>query len=94
VALHRGALRRALAATDIPYLELPELTEGSYPANRQFFAEEIHPNARGHRLIADRLLAFLAARGLLGGLRAAPGADAGVPPAHPAQGRDPVPGDR
>jgi len=68
---HRQALRRAMEARGIPYLEVPQLTEAGYPENRQFFGELIHPNAGGHRLFADALLAFLSERGLLKGLRLA-----------------------
>jgi lysophospholipase L1-like esterase len=69
---HREALRTALASAGVPYLEVPELTERAYPGNAHLFAEHIHPNHRGHRLLADRLLAFLHEGGLLGGLRGAP----------------------
>jgi lysophospholipase L1-like esterase len=83
LALHREALRRAMAGASVPYLEIPELTERWFPGNRPLFSEEIHPNHRGHALIAERLLAFLAERRLLGDLRiAAPGESAA--PAHPA----------
>jgi lysophospholipase L1-like esterase len=65
---HRRALRRAMEARGIPYLEVPQLTDAGYPENRQLFGELIHPNAAGHRLFADALLAFLSERGLLKGL--------------------------
>src|SRR5207247_3388924 len=68
---HRQALRRAVEARGIPYLEIPELTEAGYPENRQFFGELIHPNAEGHRRFADAVLAFLSERGLLKGLKPA-----------------------
>jgi len=53
--LHAEALTRK-----IPALEIPELTERSWPSNKKLFGERIHPNAAGHRLIADRLAGFLA----------------------------------
>ena len=69
---HREALRAALGGDGVPFLEVPELTEKSYPSNDPLFEEHIHPNHRGHRLLAERLLGFLAAHGLLGGLHAGP----------------------
>jgi lysophospholipase L1-like esterase len=69
IAAHRTALRAAAEKEGIAYLELPELTEDHSPENRRLFEEHIHPNHQGHRLMAERLLAFLAERGLLGDLR-------------------------
>jgi lysophospholipase L1-like esterase len=68
--VHRNALRGAMEARGVPYLEIPLLTEASYPENRGLFGEVIHPNAAGHRLFADALLAFLSEQGLLDGLTA------------------------
>lgn len=73
IAAYREALKAAAAERDVPYLEFQELTESGYPENRRFFAEHIHPNHRGHALIAARLLAFLNERRLLGGLAIPPG---------------------
>jgi lysophospholipase L1-like esterase len=70
MAAHRAALRAAMQADGVPYLEVPELTEDAHPANLPLFLEHIHPNHKGHRLLADALLAFLAGQGLLDGLRA------------------------
>ena len=70
IATHREALRKAAAAAGIPFLEVPELTEKAYPANAPLFEEHIHPNHRGHRLLARRLGEFLADEGLLRGLAA------------------------
>jgi lysophospholipase L1-like esterase len=69
---HRDALREAAAAAGIAYLEIPELTEDAYPENDRLFEEHIHPNHRGHRLMAERLLQFLADKKLLGDLRTGP----------------------
>jgi lysophospholipase L1-like esterase len=69
IAERRTALRAAMEAAGVPYLEVPELTEASWPGNEPLFLEHIHPNQKGHRLLAERLLAFLGARALLGGLR-------------------------
>jgi lysophospholipase L1-like esterase len=88
---YRDALRAAAATAGFPYLEIPELTEDAHPDNARLFLEHIHPNHRGHRLIADRLLAFLAARGLLGGLEVPPpGADP-LPQRSPPHEGDPQP---
>jgi lysophospholipase L1-like esterase len=67
---HRQALRRAMEARGIPYLEIAPLTETSYPENRRLFGEVIHPNAAGQAVFADALADFLRARGLLEGLTA------------------------
>jgi lysophospholipase L1-like esterase len=72
IAGHREALRAALASTGVPYLEVVELTEKDYPQNAPLFEEHIHPNHRGHRLLAWRLVRFLADQGLLRGLTAPP----------------------
>jgi lysophospholipase L1-like esterase len=70
IAGHREALRAAAATAGIPFLEVPELTEKAYPGNAPLFEEHIHPNHRGHRLLAERLGRFLADQGLLRGLAA------------------------
>jgi phospholipase/lecithinase/hemolysin len=69
MAGHRNALRVAADTERIAYLEIPELTEDHGPENRRLFEEHIHPNHQGHRLMAERLLAFLAEHGRLGDLR-------------------------
>jgi lysophospholipase L1-like esterase len=76
IAADRAALRSAMQADGVPYLEVAELTERGHPDNRGLFLEHIHPNHKGHRLLAERLLGFLAAQGLLGDLH--------VPPAEAA----------
>jgi lysophospholipase L1-like esterase len=68
IAGHREALRAALAREGLPFLEVPELTEKAYPGNAPLFEEHIHPNHRGHRLLAERLLHFLEEQGLLRGV--------------------------
>jgi lysophospholipase L1-like esterase len=70
IAGHREALRAAAATAGLPFLEVPELTEKAYPGNAPLFEEHIHPNHRGHRLLAERLARFLADHGLLRGLAA------------------------
>jgi lysophospholipase L1-like esterase len=64
----RAALRDAAREAGVPYLEVKELTEDAYPANARLFEEHIHPNHRGHRVLALALLAFLRDQGLLDGL--------------------------
>ena len=59
MTLYRAKLRDVALAKKIPALEIAELTERSWPANKTLFGERIHPNAAGHRLIAERLAAFL-----------------------------------
>lgn len=69
IAERRAALRAAMEPLGVPYLEVPELTEASWPGNQPLFLEHIHPNQKGHRLLAERLLAFLFERRLLRDLR-------------------------
>ena len=67
---YRAALRAAMKAQGVPYLEVPELTECAWPGNQPLFLEHIHPNHAGHRVLAQALLRFLGQRGLLHGLQA------------------------
>jgi lysophospholipase L1-like esterase len=55
----RDALRAAMQRDGVPYLEVPELTEQAWPGNESLFLEHIHPNHKGHRLLAERLLGVL-----------------------------------
>jgi lysophospholipase L1-like esterase len=66
----RNALRNAMSEAGIPYLEIPELMEANYPENEPLFGEVIHPNHRGHQLMASRLLKFLVSEGMLWDLAA------------------------
>ena len=59
MARYRAKLRDAAKENHIEALEIPELTEASWPANKKLFGERIHPNAMGHHLIAERLTEFL-----------------------------------
>lgn len=74
----RAALRQAAQREGVPYLEVPELTEDGHPANARLFEEHIHPNHRGHRVLALALMAYLRDHGLLGDL-AVPGVEPVVP---------------
>ncbi len=58
---YRSALHAKALVEKIPTLEIPELTESAWPASKALFGERIHPNAAGHRLMAERLLPFLSA---------------------------------
>jgi lysophospholipase L1-like esterase len=80
IGADRAALREAAREAGVPFLEVKELTEDGYPANARLFEEHIHPNHRGHRLLALALLGFLRDRGLLGGLTV---------PTNPPAGREP-----
>src|SRR5262245_23462231 len=53
IGAYRIALRNAAREKGIPYLEIPELTEAGSPANADLFGEHIHPNNKGHKLLAD-----------------------------------------
>lgn len=59
MTLYREHLRDSARTNNIPFLEIPELTERSWPGNKELFGERIHPNAAGHRLMAERLIQFL-----------------------------------
>jgi lysophospholipase L1-like esterase len=64
---HRRALREAMIDAGIPYLQIELLTEAGSPANHELFGELIHPNHRGHRLMASAVLESLASHGMLEG---------------------------
>lgn len=65
IAARRTALREAMERAGVAYLEVPELTENAWPGNQPLFLEHIHPNHKGHRLLAERLLPFLAEHEML-----------------------------
>ena len=65
LARYRSALATAMRDAGISYLEVRSLTESAYPANQSFFGETIHPNARGHRIMADALLQTIVQQRLL-----------------------------
>ncbi len=56
---YRNRLRGAAKENQIAAIEFPELTEASWPSNKALFGERIHPNAGGHKLMAERLVEFL-----------------------------------
>jgi lysophospholipase L1-like esterase len=90
IGAYRDALRMAAAEAGVPYLEVHELTEDAYPGNARLFEEHIHPNHRGHRVLAAALLGFLRDRGLLENL-AVPAIE---PPGrhHDDEADEPAPG--
>ena len=56
VTLYRNKLAEFCRSRQIPTLHIPELTETAAPGNFEYFThDKIHPNAAGHRLIAERL---------------------------------------
>jgi lysophospholipase L1-like esterase len=57
---YRDALRAAAESNAVPYLEVQELTEKNFPANTELFDEHVHPNSRGHQVMASELLKFFA----------------------------------
>ena len=59
---YRDLLRKAGKERNIPMLEIPELMETNWPASKSLFGERIHPNAEGHRLMAERIAGFLPSR--------------------------------
>jgi len=73
LAGHRHALAKGMRQAGVPYLEISALTEGAYPETMLLFGELIHPNAEGHRRIADAVLTALTRRGMLDRLLAPEG---------------------
>ena len=65
LARYRSALATAMRDAGISYLEVRSLTESAYPANHSLFGETIHPNARGHRIMAEALLEAIVRQRLL-----------------------------
>ncbi len=65
---YRSALRLTVQRMNIHFLEIRELTESAYPANKGWFGELIHPNHMGHRLIAAELCTLLQSMSVLDGL--------------------------
>lgn len=65
---YRAGLRSVSGQNGLPFLELPELTEATYPTNKGWFGELIHPNEMGHRLITLELLRLLRQSRALGDL--------------------------
>lgn len=56
IALYRTKLAEFCDDRRIPTLRISELTETAAPGNYELFTpDKIHPNAEGHKLIADRL---------------------------------------
>lgn len=55
----REALRAAARRLSVAWVEIPRLQETAAPHNTTLFGELIHPNAAGHRLMADALLRVL-----------------------------------
>ena len=59
ITTYRDQLQAAAKQHQFAQLLIPELTETGWPKNTDLFGERIHPNAAGHRLMAERLLEFL-----------------------------------
>ena len=59
VTQYRDSLRAYATAAKVPWVDVPEVTEARQADNDALFMEVVHPNARGHRIIADRLHEFL-----------------------------------
>lgn len=57
---YREQLATVAKENKISALLVPELTEAQWPTNANLFGERIHPNAAGHRLLAERLAEFVA----------------------------------
>ncbi|GAB4321862.1 MAG: hypothetical protein Kow0059_16720 [Candidatus Sumerlaeia bacterium] len=59
IPLYRQALAEACARENVPFLSLPFLTEQGWPLNKEYFGEAVHPNDRGHYIIARETLKWL-----------------------------------
>jgi lysophospholipase L1-like esterase len=51
----REAIVKYAAASGVPFVDIPEVTDRAYPENDSIFMERIHPNGKGHAIIAERL---------------------------------------
>lgn len=51
----REALKAYVRAANVPFLDIPELTESTFPENKPLFIERVHPNDVGHAMVAQRL---------------------------------------
>lgn len=76
IAVNRRALAQACARWDVPYLEVPILTEAHAADNGSFFVDGEHPSPLGHRVLAERLLEVIDGLGLLPEVPSATGATA------------------
>ena len=59
VKQYRECLRAYATAANVPWVDVPEVTEARQADNDALFMEAVHPNAKGHRIIAERLHTFL-----------------------------------
>jgi lysophospholipase L1-like esterase len=66
---YRSHLRAVMGQSNVPYLEVLELTEAASSVNEGFFGELIHPNHMGHRLLASELLKLMARNRMLGEMK-------------------------
>jgi len=66
------ALGKAMTEDKVPYLDLREVNVEGYPFNMHLFGEIIHPGEMGHRLMANRIMDFMAAQKMLGEFRTEP----------------------
>jgi len=65
IAANRDALERACAGWNVPFLEVPLLTEAKAGENQAFFVDREHPSPLGHQLLAERLFDLVVGQGLL-----------------------------
>jgi lysophospholipase L1-like esterase len=61
MSAYRARLRTIAHEHQIPSVVISELTETEWPSNKLLFGERIHPNAAGHRLMAEQVGAALTA---------------------------------
>jgi len=66
---NRAALGEAMRQQGVPFLEIADLTESSFPKNNELFGERIHPNHMGHRMIATEMLKMIDSKQLLSGIK-------------------------
>ena len=55
----RAAVTSYAKAAGVPFVEIPAVTDAAYPGNNELFLERIHPNGKGHAIIAKKLHEFL-----------------------------------
>ena len=62
---YRTALGAEMRDRGVPYLEIPESIESSYPSNLVYFGARIHPSKVRHRLMAVLLIDLVGSEHLL-----------------------------
>lgn len=60
---YREAIRKVCDYYEIDYLMIKGIPEATTAQPSEFFRDGLHPNPKGHRVIADELIAYLTTKG-------------------------------